>query len=156
MLPAQLRVRPASTAKEQPLTEKGKEAPSAATTIADESETTSGSEAATLAEHAHHQAETIKVDGSEEEDGEEGICLEVVNESEHAVAPFVFLETERRGRFSDNGFLLLPRTVRRIQFYPSSAPQDEKSALSKQLAHEKASKLATSCRVTSLRDSYTH
>jgi hypothetical protein len=107
----------------------------------------------------------------EEEEGEEDdndddddtIRLEVVNESDEAVAPFVFLQSEEtKGRFSDNGFLLLPRTTRRVRFYPQvvagptrkrSANESAKDRLEEERRKRAAAFLAQ-CSVTSLHDSY--
>ncbi|ELR17078.1 betamannosidase [Acanthamoeba castellanii str. Neff] len=103
---------------------------------------------------------------------QDAIRLEVVNESDEAVVPFVFLESAAmKGRFSDNGFLLLPRSTRRVRFYPQ-APQpgalvrkrsgnsssSNESALAKERLEEEQRKRAAAflaqCSVTSLRDAY--
>jgi hypothetical protein len=105
---------------------------------------------------------------------QDAIRLEVVNESDEAVAPFVFLESAAmKGRFSDNGFLLLPRSTRRVRFYPqapqpgalvrkrsgnSSSSSSNESALAKERLEEEQRKRAAAflaqCSVTSLRDAY--
>jgi hypothetical protein len=103
---------------------------------------------------------------------QDAIRLEVVNESDEAVAPFVFLESaEMKGRFSDNGFLLLPRSTRRVRFYPQASPHtsvlerkrsgngnSNESALAKERLDEERRKRAAAflaqCSVTSLRDAY--
>jgi hypothetical protein len=103
----------------------------------------------------------------------DAIRLEVVNESDEAVAPFVFLESAAmKGRFSDNGFLLLPRSTRRVRFYPqapqpgalvrkrsgNSSSSSNESALAKERLEEEQRKRAAAflaqCSVTSLRDAY--
>lgn len=109
----------------------------------------------------------------EEEEEDDSIRLEVVNDSDEAVAPFVFLESaEMKGRFSDNGFLMLPQSTRRVRFYPEtpqaapvlvrkrSGNNSSESALAKEKERtddercKRATAFLAQCKVISLRDAY--